>query len=196
MTLLIAGLAAFLGAHLFTLLRGPRAAVIGQIGLPAYKGLYALASIAGLALLIAGYGSYRAAGYVPVWNPPIWTTHLSFLILLPMFPLLLAAYLPGRIKAAVKHPMILAVKTWAFAHLLSNGDLGSMLLFGGFLVWAVVAFMNMRRRGEQNEMLVPLPPAKPINDLIAIGGGLALWAAFLFGGLHRWLVGVAALPGW
>jgi len=186
MTLMILGLILFLGPHAFTMARQPRAALVARFGEGGYKGLYSLVSLLGLVLLAYGYGVYRADGYIVVWNPPVWTRHLSALLLLPVFPLLFSAYARGFVKARLKHPMILAVKTWALAHLLANGDLGSILLFGAFLVWAVVAFVAMRRRPEAN------PPAfvpNPGEDAAAILGGLIVYGAMIFG-LHRWLIGV------
>jgi uncharacterized membrane protein len=186
MIILLLGLALFLGMHGFTMLRGPRAALISRFGEGGYKGLYTLVSLAGFGLIVWGYGSYRASGYIPVWNPPVWTRHLAALLLLPALPLLFSAYAKGFVKARLKHPMILAVKVWALAHLLANGDLGSILLFGGFLAWAVLAFMSMRRR--------PVDPAtafvpNPGQDAVAILGGLIAYLALIFG-LHRWLIGV------
>lgn len=185
MTLLILGLALFLGAHGFTLLRAPRAALIGRLGENAYKGLYTLVSLAGFGLMLWGFGSYRAAGYIPVWDPPVWTRHLAVLLLLPVLPLVFSAYAKGFVKARLKHPMILGIKLWALVHLLANGDLGSILLFGGFLVWSVLAFMNMRRRPEQPAAFVP----NPGQDAAAILAGLIAWLALVLG-LHRWLIGV------
>jgi uncharacterized membrane protein len=186
MTLLLLGLVLFFGAHAFTMARGPRAALVARYGEGAYKGLYSVVALLGLVLIAWGYGQYRASGYIPVWSPPVWLRHLSTLLLLPVFPLLFSAYATGFVKARLKHPMILAVKTWALAHLLANGDLGSILLFGAFLVWAVVAFMSMRRRPEGNAVaFVP----NPGQDAAAILGGLIVYVAMI-AGLHRWLIGV------
>jgi uncharacterized membrane protein len=185
MFLLILGLVLFLGMHGFTMLRGPRAALVGRLGEGGYKGLYTLVSLIGFGLMIWGYGAYRAAGYIPVWSPPVWTRHLAALLLLPVLPMLFSAYAKGFVKARLKHPMILAVKLWALAHLLANGDLGSILLFGGFLVWAVLAFMSMRRRPAPAAAFVP----NPGQDAAAILGGLIGYLALVFG-LHRWLIGV------
>jgi uncharacterized membrane protein len=186
MALLILGLVLFLGAHAFTTLRAPRAALVGRLGEGGYKGLYALVSLVGLVLIVWGYGSYRAAGYVPVWNPPTWTRHLAALFLLPALPLVFSAYAKGFVKARLKHPMILGVKLWALAHLLANGDLGSIVLFGSFLVWAVLAFMSMRRRTDVTpQSFVP----NPGQDAVAILAGVIGWLALSFG-LHRWLIGV------
>jgi uncharacterized membrane protein len=186
MLLLILGLALFLGMHGFSMLRAPRAALLGRLGEGGYKVLYTLVSLLGLALIAWGYGSYRAAGYIPVWNPPVWTRHLAALILLPVLPMIFSAYAKGFVKARLKHPMILGVKVWALAHLLANGDLGSILLFGGFLAWAVLAFMSMRRRpSDPAAAFVP----NPGQDAAAILAGVAAYLALVFGA-HRWLIGV------
>jgi uncharacterized membrane protein len=186
MTLLILGILLFVGGHAFSLARGPREAAIARFGDGGFKGLYSLVALAGLVLMVKGYGDYRAGGYVAVWNPPVWTRHVSVLLMLPVLPLLFSAYAQGFVKARLKHPMILSVKLWALAHLLANGDLGSILLFGAFLVWAVLGFRSMRRR--------PVDPQKnfvpnPGQDAAAILGGLIAYG-LLVGGLHRWLIGV------
>jgi uncharacterized membrane protein len=186
MTLLLLGLVLFLGAHGLTMLRGPRAALVGKLGENGYKGLYAAVSLAGLVLIVWGYGLYRAGGYIPVWDPPTWLRHLSALVLLPSLPLVFSAYAQGYVKARLKHPMILGVKTWSLAHLLSNGDLGSIILFGSFLAWSVIAFMSMRRR---TDTAAPAFVPNPGQDAAAILGGLIAWAALAFG-LHRYLIGV------
>jgi uncharacterized membrane protein len=185
LALLIIGLALFLGMHAFTMLRDRRAALVARLGEGGYKGLYALVSLVGLVLIVWGYGAYRAAGYIPVWSPPTWTRHLAALLLLPALPLVFSAYAKGHVKARLKHPMILGVKVWALAHLLANGDLGSIILFGAFLAWAVAAFMSMRRRAEQPAPFVP----NPGQDAVAILGGVIAYLA-LVSGLHRWLIGV------
>jgi uncharacterized membrane protein len=186
MRALVLGLILFLGMHAFTMLRGPRMALVGRLGDGGYKALYTVVSALGLGLIVWGYGAYRADGYIPVWNPPTWLRHLSALLLLPVLPLVFSAYAQGYVKARLKHPMILGVKLWALAHLLANGDLGSMLLFGGFLAWAVIGFMSMRRRpAAAGSAFVP----NPGQDAVAILAGIIAWAALAFG-LHRWLIGV------
>jgi uncharacterized membrane protein len=192
MVLLILGLVLFLGMHAFTMAREPRAALIGRMGEGGYKGLYTLVSLAGLALIVFGYGAYRAAGYVPVWNPPFWLGHLLLILTLPIFVLLAASKSGGMIEATVKHPMLLAVKIWAFSHLIANGDLGSILLFGGFLAWAVMARISLKRRAG---VTMPARPAGfTQRDWIALGAGLVLWFVFARW-LHAWLIGVSAWPG-
>ena len=194
MALLILGLALFLGVHAFTMAREPRAALVERLGEGPYKGLYSLLSIAGVVLIAIGFGRYRAAGYIPLWDPPVWTRHLALLLVWPAFIMFVAAYFPGRIKSTLKHPMLAGVKLWALAHLLANGDLGSMLLFGAILVWAVLARISAKRREIVRDHGGPATfPASPRNDLIAIAIGTALWLAFLFR-LHTWLIGVPVLP--
>ena len=139
MALLILGLVLFLGTHAFTMAREPRAALVARLGEGPYKGLYSLLSVAGVVLIAIGFGRYRAAGYIPVWEPPVWTRHLALLLVWPAFVMFVAPYFPGRIKSTLKHPMLAGVKLWALAHLLANGDLGSILLFGSILAWAVMA---------------------------------------------------------
>jgi uncharacterized membrane protein len=194
MALLILGLVLFLGTHAFTMAREPRAALIARVGEGPYKGLYAALSIAGFVLIAVGFGRYRAAGYIPVWDPPVWTRHLALLLVWPAFIMVVAAYVPGRIKQTLKHPMLAGVKLWAVAHLLANGDLGSILLFGAILIWAILARISVKRRDEVRDHGGPATfPAGPRNDLIAIAVGTVIWLAFLFQ-LHTWLIGVPVLP--
>ncbi|MEH3145670.1 MAG: NnrU family protein [Methylobacterium frigidaeris] len=195
MTLLLAGLVLFLGTHAFTMLRGPRARLIARFGEAPYKLGYTLVAALGLVLIGVGYGHYRAEGYIPVWSPPVWTRHLALLLMLPAFVCLAAAYLPGRIKARLKHPMLLGVKIWATAHLLANGDLGSIVLFAAVLAWAVAARISAKRRDEVRAHAGPATsPRGWRNDALAAGIGLASWLLFARV-LHPWLIGVAVWPG-
>ncbi|MDF2970491.1 MAG: NnrU family protein [Microvirga sp.] len=193
MTLLVLGLVLFIGIHSFSMARGPRATLIGTIGEGAYKGLYSLLSLAGIVLISVGYGQYRANGYIPVWDPPVWTRHLALLLVLVAFICFVAAYLPGHIKAQLKHPMLAGVKIWAFAHLISNGDLGSILLFGAFLAWAVVARISLKRRDVAAQHGGTAAPAGWRNDILAVAIGTVVYLAFVFW-LHPWLIGVSVLP--
>lgn len=196
MIVLILGLVLFLGPHAFTMARGLRAELIGRIGEKPYKLGYTVLSILGFVLMIYGFGLYRSEGMIPVWTPPVWTRHLALLLMLPAFICLAAANpRPTHIKAAVKHPMLLGVKIWATAHLLANGDLGSILLFGGFLAWAVVARISLKRRSDEPTHKLPgAAPAGWSADIIAICGGLAVWFVFARY-LHPLLIGVPVFPG-
>ena len=190
MELLVIGLVLFLGAHTFSTLRTARATAIGRLGEGPYKGLYSLVSAAGLLLMIWGFGRYRSAGYIEVWNPPFAVFHPIALVLLWFaFVALVAAYAPpGRIKGLLRHPMLAAVKAWALAHLLVNGDLGSMLLFGALLAWAVYDRIAVKRRGD-----LGAPPVARFgrNDLVVVALGTVAWLVVMW--LHEWLIGVAAV---
>lgn len=186
MTLLILGLLIFLGVHSVSIVAPQwRDAQAARMGEKAWKGLYTLASLAGFVLIVIGYGQARQAPVV-LYAPPLALRHVAALLMLPAFVLLLAAYLPGRIKAVTKHPMLAATKLWAVAHLLANGNLADVLLFGAFLAWAVADRISMKYRVPR-----PLPgaPAGRFNDAIALGAGLVLYVAFVTVG-HRWLIGV------
>jgi uncharacterized membrane protein len=193
-TILVLGLIVFLGTHAFSMARGRRAALVSRIGEVPYKGLYSLVSLAGIVLIVVGYGQYRASGYIPVWDLPVWTRHLALLLVWIAFVFFVAAYLPGRIKRTLKHPMLAGVKIWAFAHLLANGDLGSILLFGSFLLWAVAARISVKRRDVAAEHGGTAAPAGLRNDALAVGIGTVAYLVFLFW-LHPALIGVPVLPG-
>jgi uncharacterized membrane protein len=199
MLLLILGLVLFLGTHAFTMLRTRRDALVGEIGENRYKLGYTALSALGLVLIGVGFHDYRMAGMIPVWDPPVWTRHLALTLVLLAFICLAATYVPSHIRAKAKHPMLLAVKIWATAHLLANGDLGSILLFGGFLAWAVSARISLKRR----ERVAGLPPggraavAVPAgwrNDALVVLIGTAAW--FIFARyLHYPVIGVPVWPG-
>ena len=193
MTLLILGLVLFLGTHSFSMARERRAAFIGRIGEGPYKAISSLLSLAGIVLISIGYGQYRANGYIPVWDPPVWTRHLALLLVLIAFICFVAAYLPGHIKARLKHPMLAGVKIWAFAHLIANGDLGSILLFGSLLMWAVLARISLKRRDVAAQHGGTAAPAGWRNDVLAVLIGSVVYLAFVFW-LHPWLIGVPVLP--
>jgi len=194
MTLLLFGLALFLGTHAFTMARAPRRQLIKRLGEGPYKGIYSLLALAGVVLISIGYGQYRQAGYIPVWEPPVWTRHLALVLVWFAFVSLAAAYLPGRIKATLKHPMLAGVKIWATAHLLANGDLGSIILFGSFLAWAVAARISAKRRDEVRPHDGPATASVGWrNDVLAVVLGTAAYLAFVLW-LHPALIGVAVLP--
>ncbi len=190
MTLLIVGLVFFLGIHSIAIVAPAwRDAQVARRGEKAWKRIYSVGSLIGFVLLLYGYGLARHTTAM-VYAPPAAMRHLALILMLPVFPLLLSAYLPGRIRRATKHPMLLAVIIWAFAHLLANGTLADVLLFGGFLVWAAVDRIAVNRRAVPHEVRTA-PPSK-FNDLIAVVGGLTIYAALIMG-IHRWLIGVSPL---
>lgn len=190
MLLLILGLVLFLGIHSVSIVSASgRHRLVQQMGEGPWKGLYSLVSLAGLVLIVVGYGAAREAPVV-LYTLPNGFRHLAAVLMLPVFVLLLAAYLPGRIQRAAKHPMLLAVKLWALAHLLANGTLADVLLFGGFLAWAVVDRISVKKRAAAG-LLRPGPvlPGSKANDAIALVGGLGLYVLFVVWA-HAWLIGV------
>ena len=189
MTALILGLVLFLGIHSTRIFaNGMRTSFIAQRGANAWKGLYTVLSLAGFVLLVWGYGLARQQPVVLWAAPPVWTKHMAALLTLISFVLVTAAYVPGNgIKAKLHHPMTLGVKVWAFAHLIANNTLADLLLFGGFLVWAIVLFANARRRDRAaGTTYVPGSAAKTAVTIIV---GVALWAVFAFWA-HGALIGV------
>lgn len=193
MAWLVLGLVLFLGVHSVSIVSpSGRDRLVAKMGEGGFKGLYSVVSAVGLVLIVWGYGLARQ-NPVMLYSLPGGFRHLAALLLLPVFVLLLAAYLPGRIQRAAKHPMLLAVKLWALAHLLAQsvtgGTLADVLLFGGFLTWAVADRISIKRRTQAGLVRsVPALPASGANDAIAVIGGLALygltvmWAhAALFG---------------
>lgn len=189
MTPLIIGLVVFFGVHSAGIVAPDlRARATARFGESVWKGAYGLASLAGFALMIYGFGLARHAPLV-LYAPPLFARHVTVLLMLPVFPLMFAAYLPGRIRTAAKHPLLAAVKLWAFAHLLANGRLADVLLFGAFLAWAVADRISLKRRPPLN---IRTAPAAPYNDGLAIILGLAAYAVFLVWA-HKLLIGVAPL---
>ena len=187
---LIIGLVTFLGIHSISIFAPAwRNSMIARVGALNWKGIYSVASIVTFVVLVHGCGLARQEPVV-LYQPPVWMRHVAMLLMLPAFPLLLAAYFPGRIKAKVQHPMLAATKTWALAHLLANGMLGDVLLFGGFLAWAVLDRISV---GKRPVRAVPGAPPGRFNDAIVIVGGLALSAIFVAWG-HRALIGVPLMP--
>lgn len=189
MTLLILGLLVFIGVHLVPTQPSVRAGGVTRFGNGGYKGLFSLVAFVGLVLIIYGFGQARlaASGNPQLWVPPAWTRHATMTLMLPVFILLAAAYLPGRISAAVKHPMLLSVKLWALAHLLISGRLAQLLLFGGLLAWAVFDRISVKRRGSA----IKSGPVR--NDIIAVVIGLLAYAFMLTRG-HTLLIGVPLIP--
>lgn len=190
MPLLIAGLVVFLGVHSLAIVcPAMRARAIQATGEGPWKGLYSLVSLIGFVLICYGFARARQAP-VDLYSPPTWLRDAALILMLPVFPLLFAAYLPGRIKTAAKHPMLAAVKLWAFAHLLANGTLADVVLFGGFLVWAVVDRISVKRRAVPQAPRTA-PPA-PWNDALAVLLGLAIYVLVIFWA-HLRLFGVSPI---
>ncbi len=189
MSILVLGLVAFFLVHSISIANRPwRDRMVARVGEMPWKGLYSLFAIVGLALIVYGYGLARPAPIV-LYDGPAWLGHLALLLLVPVFPLLIAAYLPTRIRAAVEHPMLVAVKLWALAHLLVNGTVADVLLFGSFLVWAVADRIALEHRQPQR---IPVAPETWRYDAIAVAGGLAGYALFVWR-IHHWLTGVAPI---
>jgi uncharacterized membrane protein len=193
MLLLILGLVLFIAIHLLPAQTDVRGGLIARFGEPLYKILFSLVAAAGLACIIIGYGKlHLTPGKNPqIWTPPIWGRHVAMTLMLPVFPLLVSAYLPGRISAAVRHPMVLAVKLWALAHLFVRGDLGSMLMFAALLGWAAFDRVSLKHREAAG--LVKVRTGPPLNDVIAIVLGLSIYVVFLKWG-HAALIGPTLMP--
>jgi uncharacterized membrane protein len=183
----ILGLVIFLGTHVFVTMRDHRAAVVARIGEWPYRGLFSLVSIVGIVLIGYGFAAYRAAGPIMVWYPPGWTRHIVVALMWPASICVAAAYIPGNIKRVLKHPMLVGVKTWAFAHLCANGDLGGIILFGSVLAWAVYDRITLKHRKDAGAPPIPVGGAK--NDIIAIVVGTIIYLAlgFVF---HPVVIGV------
>ena len=191
MFVLLIGLVIFFAVHSVSIVNEPwRERMVSDMGEWPWKGLYSLVAIVGFVLVVWGYGLARIDPVV-LYTPPVWLRHVASVLLIPVFPLLLAAYLPGRIHTAAKHPTLVATKIWAIAHLLANGTLADVLLFGAFLAWAVADRISMKRRTQRP---LPGPPPSRVNDLIAVVVGLGLYAAFVLW-LHTWLIGVSPIGG-
>jgi len=191
MTILILGLLIFLGVHSVRIVAEPwRTAQIARLGQAGWKGLYSLASAVGLGLIIWGYGLAHGQS-VALWSPPIWARHVTATLTALAFVLIAAAYVPNnRIKTVVGQPMVLGVQIWALAHLLANGSLAAAVLFGAFLVWAVVDFASARSRDQSAG--THHSAGSRARDIIVVAVGLAAWALFAFV-LHAWLIGVRPL---
>jgi uncharacterized membrane protein len=186
MSLLIVGLIVFLGAHSVRIFADSwRSAQIARMGEGPWKGLYSLVSIAGFVLLVWGYGTARAATTV-LWQPPSWTHYPAAVFVLAAFVLVVSAYVRGtRIRATLHHPMVLGVKSWAFGHLIANGTLADIVLFGSILVWAILDFAALRRRDRIGGTVYAAGTAG--RDALAIAVGVAAWALFAFYLHERWI---------
>ena len=191
MIYLIAGLVLFLGVHSTRVFANNwRNQTLARMGEKPFKGVYSVLSLAGFVLLVWGYGQARQLG-VMLWNPPTAMRHIAALLTLLAFVLWAASAVPrNQIKAKLHHPMVLSVKVWALAHLLANGSLADTVLFGSFLLWAVVLFAASRKRDRREQTVYPAGTAA--MTAVTVVAGLAFWAVFAFW-LHRWLIGVSPL---
>lgn len=186
LTILVLGLVVFIANHLFVTVRGARAAALARLGKPLYHTLFGLMSLVGLALIVWGFADYRATGWVQVWTPPAFMRHVTLGLML-IASILIAAYLiPSRIKARTRYPLIAAVKVWAFAHLLANGDLGGIVLFGSLLAWAVYAYVTAKRR---TDVTPPVAPKGVANDVAVLVAGIAIYLALGFW-FHPYVIGL------
>src|SRR6185437_547187 len=182
---LILGLIVFLGAHTFVTFRDARTAAMARLG-HGYRALFALVALAGLVLIIYGYAQYRAYDWVQIWSPPAFMRHITIGLMLFASIFITAAFIPSHINAKLKHPMLAGVKTWALAHLLSNGDLGSILLFGSFLAWGVYVRIAAKRRGDTGATVAPTGWT---NDIIVVALGIVVYLALGFA-FHPMVIGV------
>jgi uncharacterized membrane protein len=189
LVLLLIGLALFIGAHVFVTMRERRAVAVYRLGEWPYKGVMSLVSLIGIILIGYGFARYRAAGMINVWSPPAFTRHIADLLVWPAIILVTAAYIRGDIARKLKHPMLVGVKLWAVAHLIANGDLGSIILFGSILGWAVFDRITLKRRRDPGGP--PIPYGGRTNDIIAVVVGTLLYLALGFW-FHPYVIGVPA----
>ena len=185
MTELLFGIALFFGIHSISVVAEPFRDRLAAKNELSWKLIYSLTSLVGLILMSRGYADARLAPTV-LYVTPYWMRHVAALLLIPTFVFFLASVLPGKIKDRVKHPLLIAVKSWAVAHLLVNGTVADVLLFGSFLVWAVLVRISMKSRTPR---AIPSAPPSPSNDIIAIVAGVALYLATVLW-LHEWVIGV------
>jgi len=191
LAILILGLVVMLGAHVFVTFRDERASLIARLGLNGYRALFSVVSTAGLVLIVWGFAEYRAQGLIQVWTPAAFMRHITVGLMLFAAVFIVAAFIPSHIRTKLKHPMLASVKTWAFAHLVSNGDLGSILLFGSFLAWGVYARIAAKRRGDLGPATAP---AGLLNDIIVVVLGIVVYLLLGFY-FHPYLIGVPVLGG-
>jgi uncharacterized membrane protein len=190
LAILVLGLIVFIGVHVFTTMREQRAALIARIGALPYKGLYSVIALIGFVLIIVGFSRYRASGWIDVWDPPSWTRHAAMPLVWLAFICVAGAYLQGEIKKRLKHPMLVGIKLWALAHLISNGDLGSIILFGAVLAWAVYDRITLKRRSDPGGL--PMPQGGLKNDGLAVLVGTIIFFAFGYV-FHPLWIGVPVL---
>jgi uncharacterized membrane protein len=190
MKLLIAAIVVFFAIHLVPTMTELRDRLIERLGQTGYRAAFAILSTASLILLIFAFAKAPA---VTVWSPPDWTRWIAIVLMLPAFIFLVAAYVPGKIMEKLKHPFLVAIKTWALAHLIANGDLASMILFGSFLAYAVYDRISLKAGRKPTSLIGTQGPARPINDGVAVALGTVLYLVTLFW-LHRLVIGVSPIP--
>jgi uncharacterized membrane protein len=191
MLVLIAGIVIFLGAHTLTTFRQTRLVLIDSVGARAYKAAYSIVSFVGFVLIVWGFSRYRADAWIQVWTPPVWARHLTIVLMWFAFVALACmSKAPGRIRGWLRHPMLVAIKIWALAHLLANGDAGGILLFGAFLAWAIFDRIAVKRRGDLG---APRVVSFTRSDAIALGAGTVAYVAMIL--LHPVLIGVPVIGG-
>ncbi len=192
LAVMILGLVLFLGVHTLPTQPKLRGRLIASLGEGGFKVGFALISLLGIVLIALGFSHYRATGWVDIWNPPTALRHVTVALMLPAVILVVAAYIRGHIYAALKHPMLAGVKLWAAAHLLANGDLGSIILFGSFLGWAVFDRISLKRRVDPGGP--PIPVGGWGNDMIAVAVGIVAYLALAFA-FHPVVIGVPVMGG-
>lgn len=190
MTLFILGCLLFFIPHSLQIVYPQlRAAVVARYNPHLWQAGYSLVSIVGLVLLIKGYGELRFSS--PLWYvPPVWMRHVTGVLMLPVFVLIIATYFPGKIKQRLHHPMLIATIIWGVAHLFSNGRVIDVLLFGIFALWAAMDLISTAWRAPSHE--IRHAPQKPWNDAIAVIGGLAIYGLLVWRA-HQWITGIALL---
>jgi uncharacterized membrane protein len=192
LAILVFGLVVFLAPHVLTAFRAQRQSLVDRFGLAAYKIVYSIVSVLGIGLIVYGFSLYRATGWIDVWHPPAWTRHATVAFTWPAIVCIVAAYIPGRIKTTLKHPFLVGVKLWALAHLISNGDLGSIVLFGAVLAWAVFDRISLKHRSDPGAPPIPVGGAR--NDVWAFAVGTVAYV-LLGQYFHPYLIGVSAFTG-
>jgi uncharacterized membrane protein len=178
LAIMILGLAAFIGGHAFATFRPQRAAAVARMGEVPYKRLFALVALAGIVLICIGFAQYREAGPIVLWQPPAWIRHVTVALMWPAVICVVASYSRGDIYRVLKHPMLVGVKLWALAHLIANGDLGGIILFGSILAWAVFDRITLKRRSDPGAPAIP--SGGRIYDVVAVVVGTLIYLALGF----------------
>ena len=189
---LVLGLIVFFVPHVFVTRREARARLIARVGEGPYKIAFSVISAIGIVLIAYGFAHYRASEWINLWYPPVWTRHLALLLNWVAIICVVAAYIPGKIKRILKHPMLVGVKLWAFAHLIANGDLGSVILFGSILAWAVFDRITLKRRADSGGPAIA-QGGWP-SDIVAVVVGTVVYVALVLL-FHPIVIGVPVIHG-